>query len=558
MSLVQKEYQARKSNLMARIHPVVKSVSLCAFVWSIFLLQASADNADEPAISLAETKIMLEKRADHYEGWLVLKGNQNIKNADTLKVENVASGAKIKISFPESGAKYIDSISSGHAWKLKIRANGIAGGETVNRQLLVKDPGGGSSYLLSYSVVAHKPTALLWEVLPASIVWRPSRLNEFGISVNVDNEPLPDFALANASLVRNDGSVQLTAEDFNVCLGSCGGTSLDPLALRADQTHQIGLILAPNVVPVGNFKGKMSFVAGDGSAAMIIDVDLAQRGEDAIFLGLAAIVAGILIAIFINVFLYGGLTRLYAKEPAVRMRRIVAKLGKRTKEAAVLFGEPNPLKSLDTIIARTREELETSYLDGELYLPRVYRAGFVPKTQKYQSHLDAKRADIERINLIFESSIDYMASQWAIKPDSDKPDLRTIVEKTASEVNTADVATIKTNLASHNTEFDQIGGRRKGVAAAGGSVIGAALSVFSLNVKIAAMGWVLFGIWASLTFAAGWYVLIESNPGFGIPRDYLRAFLWGAGVPVIGPALQQLTPKNIASSFQVLVPGVKK
>ena len=61
-------------------------------------------------------------------------------------------------------------------------------------------------------------------------------------------------------------------------------------------------------------------------------------------------------------------------------------------------------------------------------------------------------------------------------------------------------------------------------------------------------------VWAAVTLALGFTVLILSNPGFGTGLDLMKSFFWGLGVQVAGQQLQQLTPGKVASRFSLPVP----
>jgi hypothetical protein len=48
--------------------------------------------------------------------------------------------------------------------------------------------------------------------------------------------------------------------------------------------------------------------------------------------------------------------------------------------------------------------------------------------------------------------------------------------------------------------------------------------------------------------------MVDSNPGFGLPLDYLKAFAWGLGITLTGQALQQATPSTVSSVLTFTIP----
>jgi hypothetical protein len=59
--------------------------------------------------------------------------------------------------------------------------------------------------------------------------------------------------------------------------------------------------------------------------------------------------------------------------------------------------------------------------------------------------------------------------------------------------------------------------------------------------------WLLYGV---LTALSGLAVLILSNPGFGIPLDFIFAFFWGFGLPTTVGAL---APGSATSALNISV-----
>jgi hypothetical protein len=67
------------------------------------------------------------------------------------------------------------------------------------------------------------------------------------------------------------------------------------------------------------------------------------------------------------------------------------------------------------------------------------------------------------------------------------------------------------------------------------------------------------GAWALAllaTVVTGYGVLIASNLGFGIELDFVKCFLWGLGVQIMGQQFSQLTPGSVSTTLGFKAPSV--
>ena len=412
---------------------------------------------------------------------------------------------------------------------------------------------------LEYTVGLYAAPLLVWSVAVPTREWQLQNKSTTSFTVTVGRMAAHNVRIAHSTLQRTDKRVHLNASDFRLCrTPACDSEVVD---LDPDKTHTLHLS-APGATGVtGQFEGGLELLA-DGAAAYTLPLTIYASHPGRQVLGLALILAGIVMAWFVSVFFKARSARITGLLAASGLRDVGNILSRRiaaaTEETGVGF------RRFNRALSQLASDLSDQTITNRNYVARKWPSAFgyaAPKEQEYQAYLERQAAILARLSRIESAGIDYIVGHWERVADRES-EAAALLEQLDEASGLQDAEKIDTAIGQAIAAMQTLlaDGLRPGFAVA--SAIGvapsqaASMSTESLEVALTSVSLAVWSLWAVVTAIAGWGALIVTNAGFGTATDLLQCLLWGLGVQVAGHQLQQLTPSSISSAFRISIPAV--
>jgi hypothetical protein len=325
------------------------------------------------------------------------------------------------------------------------------------------------------------------------------------------------------------------------------GTTYDP-------AHPAPMLLCIGPLDPGTYVGTVSIGAANAGDPKPIALTLYATSTEARVLGTAAVALGLLVSWLVTVLLRNSRQRADAMLPASALREELDRLCKDAAAAARTLGDG---AIAEPVIQRANDiaaDLTEEKLDERGYLPSRSGNPFgnpTAPTTPYAQFIQDRAAEVGALAVLAAGLARLVALADRHEPRDVMAAARQIAE-VAGTLPTPDAARAKVNeiialLAAPRQEAALAGG----FAGLDAPPLPSVRHVLLQRQLIDAGGW---ATWAVLTVAVGVYVLVLSNPGFGISLDYAKCFFWGLGLPFAGQQLQQLTPGSSASALAISVP----
>jgi hypothetical protein len=246
--------------------------------------------------------------------------------------------------------------------------------------------------------------------------------------------------------------------------------------------------------------------------------------------------------------------------PALLLQSHLAELQQILEGLRPAYSEGLP--TIKEWIADMTGELEATVLDDQNFLPPSFPSpyGFTVETAKYAAYLKVRNDKVELLSVLVKQGVLPVTAEdkGTLTPQQQqlvKDALTRIDNLTATNpMLSPDAALIKVNseVSQLHTALlppraDLVVGGQNDVPAA--QTAAREYQTLRLEVQSISKGvWLLYGL---LTMLSGLALLILSNPGFGIPVDFIFAFFWGFGLPT---TLQSLpTGISVANALNIQI-----
>jgi hypothetical protein len=283
------------------------------------------------------------------------------------------------------------------------------------------------------------------------------------------------------------------------------------------------------------------------------------------FWGIVAIGAGVFLAWVVSTYGRSRLNRDQLLLPAAYLRQRID-----TYRLPLLHAPPsvertsmtNTLDAMDRLLSALSE----SVLDGKGFLNPALPSPFpsnAPKLGDYKAYLQEQDDWAAVLDTVVR---DGFTTAWAQLPANANPaavkavndcikDIDSLLPKGAAKAPALVDVGARINSALQKLDADLKTANqaaRFGAPPIGEVVIGDR-SYEQINVEIqfiSAVVWLVAGL---MSMAAGSYVLVFMNLGFGVPTDFLVCLFWGFGLPVAGNQLMQMSSASIGTTLGISV-----
>jgi hypothetical protein len=513
-----------------------------------------------------------------------------LKSDTPVHVEPLGGEGTVEILIEKQSARYVGFGPEGDHWAQSFTVRGLTPGKKIGRHLSITIPDVGT-FFHGYTITLPTRTPPVWNISAPPKEWRPESTPQIGFSIGVGEVSLSDLKVVQSTLVRSDEGAQIVADDLVLCIGPCrdnssladtishppddpaiGSTPDSSVDHRehndASATGVSQLVLPPNDMTsvylrlkhndlVGEFSGNVYISARDAGTPKPIELHIARQAKFGWLFGLFCILAGVGLAWVTNNYLHCRVSRLRALLPAGRLRDVLIKLEK--QRCGVEKNTGALLTKIKVTIDKLTEELRDSSLDSHSFLPRISKPNpSASKIKEFQDYLNRKSAQVDIISLVMDKAIVPMCKAWDYIDSKHSDTVTGLLDRAAALCTQDDRAKLTQALDEIDKEFQKIPRIPSPQRGRPPVFPPAEPGSETMQVEIAQLHTAVTLLWMSLTLLAGWMVWIHSNPGFGLPIDYVKCFLWGIGLPVIGNQVQQLTPSSIGSVFNISVPTSRK
>jgi hypothetical protein len=281
-------------------------------------------------------------------------------------------------------------------------------------------------------------------------------------------------------------------------------------------------------------------------------------------LGVVAIALGVGLAWWATQYAQRRIAHAQALLPAAALRERLADLEKRLPDGQSAFAGDTP--AIRNRISEVRSELSDATLARLLPSPFNPLSTATPSGE-YQAHLTAQAAVVGLLAVVVREGIEPVLALWQQHQAPAQHlagvlgHLRTIDGEAARQA-PIDLAAVRTVIQAEVDAVDAllnppalgVNNALGGPAAAPGRP---QVSSEDLLTEITVFGGSIWLIWGMVAVVAGSGALVFSNPGFGVPLDFIKCLLWGFGLPAAGQQLTALTAGSVRTSLGIAVPTVR-
>ncbi|WP_028466975.1 hypothetical protein [Nisaea denitrificans] len=402
-------------------------------------------------------------------------------------------------------------------------------------------------HVASTECAADTAPSFSWTVLPPPSEVSLNVGDGLGFGIAVGPIPASNVRILGTSLVETTTRRQLGAGRIALCSDEKPACSTDgPLALAANQPHR--LWLKPDVsVPVvpGKYSGTITVAAAEKVAGDVIRTTIFITTEVHRWFGVLVIGLGVAAAWAITVPIRAQIQRATLLRPATILRERIDALTKRlsilTRTTPFLTER---LQSNSSALDETALERK-GYISSGLPLPWTTKS---PNPVLYKTFLEEKAAELSGLDLLVDAA-EILHTRWSAASPEERPRIETAIANLDSLAD-SDISNTEDLSTRIGTILDTAPSARA-LSAETASPRPKTYERISLEIRrLSGLVWAVYGL---LTTAVGAYVLVWSNPGFGLPTDFWECLFWGFALPT-GSQLLQATPTTVATSLGVSVP----
>jgi hypothetical protein len=524
----------------------------CLLCLSTLALRA-ADTTTGP-FSFAESPIRIPVNTQEGALEITLRSSVPQKTPPSL--------TDVELPHPPAAVVRFEAINDpnlqANTWRYKIWISGLVLANATQQRYAVVTYGD-NKQTISY-IITNVPASFSWNIsrVPEPWVgsnWLPTPIcNEF--TVTPKDSPATNVILGASTLVEQSTKEGISVGKLSLCRVDDGGCeTAEPINLSANVPSHLRICTAEGFH--GNFHGVITLASvqkPDGDT-------LLQSASFSSFLakcgGLLLLCVGIYLAWWAKVWARARLERDQSLMPAILMRaqlaalqQILAGLQPKYRDAPSFL-----IKGLQGLL----DELSDSTLDSHQFLPPKFPSpyGYTVDAAGYKAYLEARNPTLQLFSvLVKEGVVRARAEDNGRLTAEQQMDIVDAIKKIDSISANApqpspdqafqSIQPILTNL--HNILFPPPAGAPAAVVAPAPPPPASTVETVQLQIQSISKGiWLLYGV---LTALSGLAVLILSNPGFGIPLDFIFAFFWGFGLPT---TVSALAPGSTASALNISV-----
>jgi hypothetical protein len=356
----------------------------------------------------------------------------------------------------------------------------------------------------------------------------------------------------HSTLQEETTGALLSADALRLCAPE-GAACTTPVDVEGGAARRVALVVDPGFTHHGTFRGTVRIAAAGPAAAQTFELTVLSSSWRSRLLGAAAIALGILVSLLITVVLRQHAARAALLLPAVRVmdeiRRIETALV--AAESATGREAHGAHRRLDDLSRR----LSPVELESRGYIPPRIRPAFAIESTEtaYREYLAGIAANVAALDVVVRDGFGGLAARW---PAGSQPQYEAAfreLDELAATVLTVEEAT--TGVAEVLARLAQALAPPGARAAPQAPAPARPLTRERVLVQLQTVSLALWGLWGALTLVVGIVALIATNYAFGVGTDYYRCFLWGLGVQIAGQQLEQLSPRTIATRFDIALPG---
>ncbi len=470
---------------------------------------------------------------------------------ETVDTDAVKPSVEVLGSLDRSGVKVdfsdveiLGRVADKHYWTLDMTVTGMEPGEGLTVPLWIS-LGDLAAANVPFTIrPIARDGALDWSLTPPAGEVLLSSGNFVDFTVTTGDKPATDVTIMQSTLQEETTRARIGVEHLELCHGpdQCGGP------VNVPRKSATGLLLRiDGFERAGKYKGNVTIGATNGAAGQSFELTVFSSPDGAAYLGWAAIAAGLLLAFFVNVFARNYLARARALLPAARVAERIGEL--RERVAAIERKRSTSLHDISDRLADMAESLDPGRLRADGLLPAWYSEPFAVNNgwaQKLKSRIEEVVAVLLIQDALVREGLVRLDIEWQ---DAHAARYTQALKDVDGLAGSADLDAARAGLA---TIFQGLPSGPGGMSMTAPSA--PAVTVERLEFNIGLVSGTVWGLWLAFSLVAGAYVVIYSNPGFGITLDYFKCFFWGLGFGVGGQTLQQLTPAATAQKFGIALP----
>jgi hypothetical protein len=454
------------------------------------------------------------------------------------------TAASTGVSVKTQAVKTTGELSQ--TWRFPVAIHGLQRAESQSRVFLVTY--GTLREALPYTLSNTTQREFEWTV-QSSPEWNLATMAALPLAITVGDVPATNVSLHHAVLTGDDKLRHtLGTEHFLLCTAAADRCQPTPAALASRVPHT--LYVRPNgTLPVGTFKGNLLIAAAEKTDPAVLALTVYSPHPDGLLLGVAALAAGVLISLFLQVF-----GRSWIQQKSDRLA--IAMLRKRLTDTEDEFKKlPAALRAAAEAWTKRADDLKKDMKELDSLVRSKIPQPFADEVASVETLKAALERHGKTVSLLRQLLRDGLRAVAAILER--KPDARAAAEETA-----AAIASISAVENAATLIADELTKLRKAAQDAGPPLLAAAGgrradSVSTIKLEVAAASLIIWFVWALIAVLSGALLLIYQNPAFGTDYDLLVCLAWGIGVSIAGQQATQVNPGGVAQSIGIKLPGAK-
>jgi hypothetical protein len=398
----------------------------------------------------------------------------------------------------------------------------------------------------SATCAADTAPSFTWTVLPPPSEVSLNVGESLGFGIAVGPVPASNVRVLESTLVETTSRRQFGAGRVALCSEEDRDCAEGPPKLAANQPHR--LWLKPDAsasVSPGKYTGTITIAAAEKVSGDVIRTTIFITTEIHRWLGVLVIGLGVAVAWAIAIPIRAHIQRATLLRPATVLRERIDALTKRlsilTLKTPVLTER---LQSNNLALEEMALERK-GYISSGLPLPWTTKS---PDPVPYRTFLEEKATELSGLDLLVDA-VEILHTRWSTASPEERPRIETAI------------ANLDALADSDISNTEDLGTRIRTILDTAPSARALSAETASLrpktyervNLEIRRLSGLVWAVYGLLTTAVGAYVLVWSNPGFGLPTDFWECLFWGFALPT-GTQLLQATPTTVATSLGVSVP----
>jgi hypothetical protein len=368
-----------------------------------------------------------------------------------------------------------------------------------------------------------------------------------------------DIAVAvHSTLVEQTTGQAINAEDLRLRFVSENGGTKGPVSLPPNQTSHLELCTGAQLH--GKYKGNVFLVSAQKPEGESILTGAQFSSFSAKLLGSILILLGVFVAWWVKIWSRSRIDRDQVLAPAALLQSQVEELRQVLANLPATYR--GGLPQIENWITVLLEDLSPPTLDGQHFLPPSFPSpyGFTLDTAAYTAYLKIRNDKAEFLSILVREGVLPVTAE---DKGTLTPDQQQLVKGALTNI---DNLTATTPMPGPDAALTKVNNElillRKALLPPlppAALVLGQANNLATqtaareyqtlrLEVENISKGvWLIYGL---LTTLSGLALLILSNPGFGIPVDFIFAFFWGFGLPT---TLQSLPTGSVANALNIQI-----